>query len=56
MLACSICPTASFMVRFRWGHDPTLQLYDDAFTELPDKTEFKLSALNSKVPPQSPLI
>ena len=40
MLSFSICPTAFFMVRFRWGRDPTLQLYDDSFTELPDKSEF----------------
>ena len=42
MLSFSICPTAFFMVRFRWGRDPTLQLYDDSFTELPAKPEFEL--------------
>ena len=41
MLPFSIYPTAFFMVRFRWGRDPTLQLYDDAFTEMLDKSEFE---------------
>ena len=45
MLSFSICPTAFFMVRFRWGRDPTLRLYDDSFTELPDKSEFELRQL-----------
>ena len=43
MLSFSIYPTTFFMVRFRWGRDPTLQLYDDAFTELPTKSEFDIS-------------
>ena len=29
----------------RWGHDPTLQLHDDTFTELPDKSEFAYASL-----------
>ena len=41
MLSFSIYHTAFFMVRYRWGRDPTLQLYDDSFTELPNKSEFE---------------
>ena len=48
MLSFSIYPSASFVDRFRWGRDPTLQLYDDAFTELSDKLELWLSFLISK--------